>query len=97
MGEREEQIQKGERCLILLTQEEACLREEKNLQDTRQRLTGLETWFENHGQDGAETGEAGSGESIPAVVRGKGSACDQSAFSGIGAVSGFAGTFGSRR
>ena len=45
----------------------------------------------------AETGEAGSGESIPAVVRGKGSACDQSAFSGIGAVSGFAGTFGSRQ
>ena len=48
---REEQIQKGERCLILLPQEEACLREEKNLQDTRQRLAGLETWFENHGRD----------------------------------------------
>ena len=48
---REEQIQKGERCLILLPKEEACMREEKNLQDTRQRLVGLEAWFEKHGKD----------------------------------------------
>lgn len=49
--EKEKAIERAEKCLLLLPQEEACLQGQKNLRDTRKRVEGLEQWFQAHGRD----------------------------------------------